>query len=370
MTVVMYEGDGAEEAWKQHLAKYEAIRHPNIMQLYGLVSSQRLRGMVFHDELIPYAQFLRRFEHSPFLSAYIVGYCDATNYISDDSITAWIRPLTGELCLELAPESVSGPWRDSREFRILRVENVFLDAPDSEDIIISSLSENQYHELCSVAPIAHFQSSLDSTQHPVGPGIFRSDLQRGTYARLTEPLILPEEECYWDLDEGAPGELKFVDSAWLAQANHIFAELEEEAHAEAYVCIYEVTFLLQVAQKPHIPEGYLFVCPPQDFRISTESHANLYQWPDCPAYWSLDPSGADRLNTEDARILGFPEIHIEDSRLPLVGRPGITAFMKGCENFTRRQGVRSGESGGREAAGIPAVSGVEWSGFRNAVSGS
>ncbi|KAJ6464479.1 hypothetical protein C8R45DRAFT_794667, partial [Mycena sanguinolenta] len=34
-------------------------------------------------------------------------------------------------------------------------------------------------------------------------------------------------------------------------------------------------------------------------------------WPACPAYWSLDPSGADRLSTEDARILGFPAIHIE-----------------------------------------------------------
>ncbi|KAF7353219.1 hypothetical protein MSAN_01509600 [Mycena sanguinolenta] len=49
MTVAMYEGDGAEEAWKQHLAKYEAVRHPNIMQLYGLVSTQRLYAMVFHD---------------------------------------------------------------------------------------------------------------------------------------------------------------------------------------------------------------------------------------------------------------------------------------------------------------------------------
>ncbi|KAJ6464510.1 hypothetical protein C8R45DRAFT_785902, partial [Mycena sanguinolenta] len=36
-------------------------------------------------------------------------------------------------------------------------------------------------------------------------------------------------------------------------------------------------------------------------------------WPACPAYWSLDPSGAaaSRLSTEDARLLGFPGIHIE-----------------------------------------------------------
>ncbi|KAF7337243.1 hypothetical protein MSAN_02276800 [Mycena sanguinolenta] len=88
MTVTVYEGDGAQEAWNQHLANYEAIRHPNIMQLYGLVNTRRLRGMVFHDELIPYRQFLRRFEYSPILTMYIMAYCttefrEAANYISD-----------------------------------------------------------------------------------------------------------------------------------------------------------------------------------------------------------------------------------------------------------------------------------------------
>ncbi|KAF7353492.1 hypothetical protein MSAN_01538800 [Mycena sanguinolenta] len=49
ITVAMYEGDRAEEEWRQHLAKYAAIRHPYIMQLYGLVSTGALRAMVFHD---------------------------------------------------------------------------------------------------------------------------------------------------------------------------------------------------------------------------------------------------------------------------------------------------------------------------------
>ncbi|KAF7353293.1 hypothetical protein MSAN_01517300 [Mycena sanguinolenta] len=104
------DGDAAEEAWNQHLAKYEAVRHPNIMQLYGLVSTRGIYAMVFHDELIPYAQFLRRFEHLPILTTYIMAYCttefqEATNYISGvfrespidyDNSPVWIRPLTGE----------------------------------------------------------------------------------------------------------------------------------------------------------------------------------------------------------------------------------------------------------------------------------
>ncbi|KAJ6464503.1 hypothetical protein C8R45DRAFT_500971 [Mycena sanguinolenta] len=75
VTVAMYQGDGAEREWRQHVAKYESIRHPHIMQLYGLVSTKGLYAMVFHDELIPYFQFLRRFEHSPILRTYIIRCC-------------------------------------------------------------------------------------------------------------------------------------------------------------------------------------------------------------------------------------------------------------------------------------------------------
>ncbi|KAF7367521.1 hypothetical protein MSAN_00815100 [Mycena sanguinolenta] len=49
VTVAMYEGDRAEEEWRQDVAKYAAIRHPYIMQLYGVVSTRTLRAMVFHD---------------------------------------------------------------------------------------------------------------------------------------------------------------------------------------------------------------------------------------------------------------------------------------------------------------------------------
>ncbi|KAF7334320.1 hypothetical protein MSAN_02376700 [Mycena sanguinolenta] len=79
------------------------------MQLYGLVSTQRLYAMVFYDELIPYRQFLRRFQHSPILSTYIMAYCttefkEATNYIKrlfrnlypmdyDDFVAKFVDPV-------------------------------------------------------------------------------------------------------------------------------------------------------------------------------------------------------------------------------------------------------------------------------------
>ncbi|KAJ7315773.1 hypothetical protein DFH08DRAFT_1039524, partial [Mycena albidolilacea] len=50
------------------------------------------------------------------------------------------------------------------------------------------------------------------------------------------------------------------------------------------------------------PKGFLFLCPPKDFQTGQ----SLLKCPDCPAYWSLDHTGADRLSMKDAVTLGFP----------------------------------------------------------------
>jgi hypothetical protein len=52
------------------------------------------------------------------------------------------------------------------------------------------------------------------------------------------------------------------------------------------------------------PPGHLFVCPEKYLQIGPSS----FRMPDCPAYWSLDPSGAERLSPEEAAELGFPSI--------------------------------------------------------------
>ncbi|KAJ6464533.1 hypothetical protein C8R45DRAFT_1174745 [Mycena sanguinolenta] len=329
VTVAMYQGNGAEDEWRQHVAKYESIRHPYIMQPYGLVSTKEIYAIVFHDELIPYARFLRRFQYSTILCAYIIGYCtteheEAVDYIYDvlhsidlANSPVWIRPSTGELCLDLIHGGVETSsellWWDAH---ILRLENVSLEAPDSEDIAIG-----------------RFQRFHVSTELPVGPGIFRLDSQRGTCMRITEPLILSEDELHWDHYEGAPGEQlpNLYDSrrihtlglelplllssyeikkGWVAQANRIFTELQEEAHIEDSDYGASLTgpvLNLTSAISPKVI--YSFVL----FRISAlaSNRKCIYINAACPAYWPLNPSGAARLSTEDAGSLGFPAIHIE-----------------------------------------------------------
>ncbi|KAF7353226.1 hypothetical protein MSAN_01510400 [Mycena sanguinolenta] len=240
---------------------------------------------------------------------------EATNYMYDlfrkpsidYNTPAWIRSTTGALCLDLAqggPETgFDLPWRGLGNLHVLRVKNVSLNAPNFEDILTSSLSEDQYHELCSERPIARFQWFQVSTQHPVGPGIFRLDSQNGTCLGITEPLILLEAETNQNWNQSNVGELLpnswvrklwtktyELQKAWLAQANRIFTELEDKRCVENYVCVDYVHFSLRIADMGCIPR-----------RLSIP----------CPAYWSLDPSGAVRLTTEDAGILGFPAIHTE-----------------------------------------------------------
>ncbi|KAJ7266117.1 hypothetical protein C8J57DRAFT_1182588, partial [Mycena rebaudengoi] len=67
--------------------------------------------------------------------------------------------------------------------------------------------------------------------------------------------------------------------------------------------VYNVQYSLSLADKNDIHDGYLFLCPLHDLQGNSPSE---FRYPACPAYWSLDPSGAERLGSEEAERLGFP----------------------------------------------------------------
>ncbi|KAJ6566333.1 hypothetical protein B0H19DRAFT_709244 [Mycena capillaripes] len=76
-TVAMYQGRGAEEAWRQDLAKYTSIRHPNIIQIRGAASSGSIHATLFHDDLIPLDQYMDLYRHSHFLTVSIYDCCNS-----------------------------------------------------------------------------------------------------------------------------------------------------------------------------------------------------------------------------------------------------------------------------------------------------
>ncbi|KAF8181361.1 hypothetical protein K438DRAFT_1550313, partial [Mycena galopus ATCC 62051] len=80
------------------------------------------------------------------------------------------------------------------------------------------------------------------------------------------------------------------------------------------------------------PQGFLFLCPPQDFRIGDTLS---FKWPDCPAYWSFDPSGAERLSAKDAIGWGFPSMQLSTD---IVGDSGDDKVYAGLRQFHRAKG--------------------------------
>ncbi|KAJ7369192.1 hypothetical protein DFH08DRAFT_833295 [Mycena albidolilacea] len=340
MTVAMYQGDDMEEEWRQHITKYESIRHPKVMQLYGLMSTKGLRGVVFHDEMIPFNQFQSRFQHSPLLIAYINSYCnlelrEALRYCSSMDIdmdhSIWIRPATGELCVNLVRDT-GAVVGFSAKVEVPRMKNVSLDDPHAESAIISAFDEvDYYNALCVLS--AHFTAISVSIEilMPLGT-IFRLDSPLKA-SRITDPLgidtnldihlehdgeVLPGAWIRFDSNRAQYPEFKLSaytrpkvnHKFWMAQANHIFAKLETTSNFENYVVVHRIEFILKCLPNTcntREPEGYLFVCPAEEFRLGPDS----FQWPYRPAYWSLDPSGTFPLSTEDANMLGFPIIHIE-----------------------------------------------------------
>lgn len=81
-----------------------------------------------------------------------------------------------------------------------------------------------------------------------------------------------------------------------------------------------------------VPAGYLFVC--QMDRTETDNGTRL-QFPDHPAYWSLNPSGREHLSAEEARCLGFPYIELT---VLAFGRSWNDNVYAGLSQFHRGKG--------------------------------
>jgi hypothetical protein len=79
------------------------------------------------------------------------------------------------------------------------------------------------------------------------------------------------------------------------------------------------------------PPGYLFLCPKEDFQTGSSS----FRWPECPGYWSLDPSGGEHLGMEDALDLGFPSISLSTK---IWGRSWDASVYAGLRQFHQAKG--------------------------------
>jgi hypothetical protein len=78
--------------------------------------------------------------------------------------------------------------------------------------------------------------------------------------------------------------------------------------------------------------GYLFLCPLAELQAEDPT---CFQIPAQPAYWSLDPSGVNRLSREVAEDLGFPAIQLQ---MWVGGKSWDTNVYDGTRRFHEAKG--------------------------------
>ncbi|KAJ6554105.1 hypothetical protein B0H10DRAFT_1848324, partial [Mycena sp. CBHHK59/15] len=81
------------------------------------------------------------------------------------------------------------------------------------------------------------------------------------------------------------------------------------------------------------PEGYLFLCPLEGLLLTKSS--TQFRYPECAAYWSLDPSWSKRLSDGEARICGFPSLEF---KVDVHGQSWDEYVYAGLREFHRGKG--------------------------------
>ncbi|KAJ6462845.1 hypothetical protein C8R45DRAFT_1220383 [Mycena sanguinolenta] len=349
VTVAMYQGDGAEEEWQQDIAKHMSLRHPNIVQICGAASSNGIHATLFNDDLIPLREVLDSRRDSHFSTVYIYACCnqdftEALNYIHHafrlsfpSGYTRWIRRSTGRLCTELTLTH-DGLLLYSNLLEIpgpSRLHSLSTLSTEAITTFIDSLTLEQYHYICywnlrqsrdfnlsastAVNLRAVFHCSCDPLEDSVEiafiPSAEATWLNNWTISGEGTGEVMPDGWTRFQSGDVFNNALPISFSiyrpsdwdTWLSQANHIFRHLHIMSDFEEYVFVYGIHFYLNFLRTTRDPpEGFLFLCPRQDFETGPSS----FCWPACPAYWSLDPSGVDRLSLEDTTRLGLPSFEL------------------------------------------------------------
>ncbi|KAJ7724621.1 hypothetical protein B0H16DRAFT_1736560 [Mycena metata] len=297
-------------------------------------------------ELVPAKELLENNRSSHFLTVCFWGYlceefANAELYVNSVAgrvlhpvyCTMWIRSSSGRLCVDLTP-SASGTvflygLSESTEFQSV----VALLEPPLDSAIIDAISFPLYHKICIryLSGLRHLSVPLDASVNLAATIFFLPD---SDFTRTTEVAFNPD--CSFR-DSGwigrFSGEPTILDSgwfrinarevidepifrvitrkqeefgSWLAQSNYIFNRLNITSDFEQYFVVRSIVFEVKVLSTGAGPRpGYLFLCPILDLLVDIPAR---FQWPSCPAYWSTDPSGTERLSEEQATKLGLPSI--------------------------------------------------------------
>ncbi|KAJ7315062.1 hypothetical protein DFH08DRAFT_821022 [Mycena albidolilacea] len=355
MTAIVYEGSTAQKEWRQDVTKYHGLRwvspivpttlpstelrHPNVVQVYGTVSSGCLRATVFYGDLIPIQDFFRIYHDSAISTAYLHGYFDAATYIRSvsrarltlASYTPWIRLSTGILCIELTSCNTKlhlYPYAVSENACFAPITQL---GPHIESTITFTLSLHHYHEICywslsrvcdyrlssgSVIRLGGILTSLESSggQDPVEiaylPSIdimdsgWRGETAAAGRGSPLEELVMLENGWSRTLSLGQGAGCSTC--CWLAQANNVFHRAQITSDYSEVVLVSSIYYEIEITGD-QLSGGYIFLCPVTHLGTGRPSQ---FRHPKTLAYWSADPSGCREFNLS-ANSSGIPVLNVK-----------------------------------------------------------
>ncbi|KAJ7636205.1 hypothetical protein FB45DRAFT_444162 [Roridomyces roridus] len=330
MTVALYTGEDAKEAWSHEISRYSNFHHPNLIQIYAAAASNSICATIFHDEPISFHDCCETYgAHHPLWTLYLhrcverlkndVWEAVARQCYPLESIQSrsWIRSSGGRLCIDFKTKS-AGPadylaiantlpdhaiWANVRCFE-----------PHPESVILSAFSLEKYD--CWWGLLAHYPVFRIPAGSTVYPGRvvdrtsqddvwFNMELAKMSSQVVSDSTIdwnggfVPE---YMKMQNGwtraATRDIGTMDITvylpfehqrwWINQANYIFNRHQITSEHQRYVYLKSVVFQLRFDRAPYDgPRGYLFLSPVTDFQVGPWE----FRWPRCPAYWSLDETG-------------------------------------------------------------------------------
>ncbi|KAJ7676621.1 hypothetical protein DFH06DRAFT_1466084, partial [Mycena polygramma] len=245
------------------IKKHSSLRHPNIIQIYGVASSGGIHATLFHGDLVAFRHCLYLYKHSPCMTVYLYVYCTqkVTDVIHDlysnfegetvsSECTLWIRGSTGRLCVDLMGSDDPTYFCYFMKATGLIPEATGLLAHKAlsteavQSMVIETITLETYREVC-FGTLGDFDSILVPTAATLTPGAVVHRPSSGNLVQIASPLdpymyveisdwacsrkvpstILEARrfDCHTVTGRTLPCSCRNVDyKSWISQANHIF----------------------------------------------------------------------------------------------------------------------------------------------------
>ncbi|KAJ7871214.1 hypothetical protein B0H14DRAFT_2724771 [Mycena olivaceomarginata] len=226
-TAIVYEGQGAAQQMSEAL-ELNVSRHPNFMQLFGVVHSSHMNALVYHDDILPLSHTLVECQRvSPLHAAYFLyqmsrdlacalrywmEFTDSWLFgYSASPFTESIRVSTGQLCLDVGHysgnSSVASNSRVPKWAKALPVRASIQSALLPE--LLNSLAPEDIHLLVAYLKKPVKIISLHHGTVYLG-SLHWSPERRDPYSPLAEILYFPTQFTHSDL---RLGQWEHVDGA-------------------------------------------------------------------------------------------------------------------------------------------------------------